>query len=82
MGNEYGGHKGAHAHGAATPLEEYLARELARRAEWAARPDVIEREAIKARGEAERAAERLAKRKRRKIVQTTDYPWLKPGWEW
>ncbi len=63
-------------------VEEHTRREVARRAEWAKRPDVIALEELKRQGAERRAAERNAKRKHPKFVQTTDYLWLRPGWEW
>lgn len=53
---------------------------LARRAEYAARPDVVAKELADAEADVRKAAERNARRKRPKLMQTTDYPWLKPDW--
>ncbi|MEO8758832.1 MAG: hypothetical protein ABI398_13910 [Devosia sp.] len=61
-------------------METFVRLELARRAEYEARPDIV------AKRESDRIATeqgkvgRNARRRRPKLVQTTDYPWLKPGW--
>ena len=61
-------------------IEEATRRDLARRAEFDARPHVMQKRAEDAAADARMAAEKNAKRKRPKLVQSTDYPWLKPGW--
>lgn len=80
MEEHYRGHLGAHRHRAPLPLEEATRLELARRAEYEARPDVIAKRAADAEAIKRMAAEKRAKRKRPGIIQTTDYPWLKPDW--
>lgn len=61
-------------------IEEATRRELERRAEYEARPEVRAKRKQDAEVDARRAAERDAARGRR--VVSTDYPWLKEGWEW
>ena len=55
-------------------------REPARRAGYEARPEVARKRAEDAASRARREAARNAKRKHPKLVQSTDYPWLKPDW--
>jgi hypothetical protein len=55
-------------------------RELERRAEYEARPEVRAKRKQDAEVDARRAAERAAAKGR--LVTSTDYPWLKPGWKW
>lgn len=62
-------------------VEEHTRRELARRAEYEVRPDIIAKRVADAESDARMAIERNAKRQRPKLVQTTDYPWLREeGW--
>jgi hypothetical protein len=61
-------------------IDEFVRRELARRAAYEALPATIAKRAIEREVAERHRAERDAKRKR--FVQSTDYPWLKPDWEW
>ena len=61
-------------------IEEATRRELARKAEFEARPEIIARRKREAEQDAEIAARKAAAKG--KAVLSTDYPWLKPGWEW
>jgi hypothetical protein len=61
-------------------IEEATRRELARKAEFEARPEIIARRKREAQQDAEIAARKAATKG--KSIPTTDYPWLKPGWEW
>lgn len=62
-------------------VEEHTRREVTRRAEYEARPEVARKRAEDAASRVQREAERSAKRKHPKLVQSTDYPWLKPDWQ-
>lgn len=61
-------------------LEEHVRQQLAFNAAWEGRPEVIAKRAADAESRERMAAERNARRKRPKLVQSTDYPWLKPDW--
>jgi hypothetical protein len=64
------------------PIDEFVRRELARRAAFEALPSTIAKRAIEREVAARLQAERDAGRKRKRFVQSTDYPWLKPDWKW
>lgn len=61
-------------------VEKHTQLELLRRAEYDARPDVIAKRREDGEARARMELERNGKRKRPKLIQTTDYPWLKPDW--
>ena len=61
-------------------IEEATRRALARKLEFEARPEIIARRRREAQQDAEIAARKAAARG--KALPSTDYPWLKPGWEW
>jgi hypothetical protein len=82
----YGGADGAHSLDPRPGDPSYVTVEdatreiLEQRRQYEATPHAQMLKAIAARREADKKAEREAKRKR--PAQTTDYPWLKPGWKW
>lgn len=80
MAKEYGGHLGSWDHGPATPMDEFIRNELARRAACENRPEVRQKREADAASRERQALERNAKRKRPKLVQSTDYAWLKSDW--
>jgi hypothetical protein len=86
-GEKYGGHLGAHQD--AFPgdpryvsVEESVRRHMARVAAYEALPEIIAKRRRDAEADARIAAAKAATRKRPEHQTTTDYPWLKPGWEW
>lgn len=66
----------------AVPIDIFVQQELKRRADYEALPSTVRRHEIEAEAAALLQAKREAKRKRPRLQQTTDYPWLKPGWKW
>lgn len=64
------------------PIDIFVREELKRRAEYEALPSTIQRHQLEAEAAARRQTAKEAKRKRPRFQQTTDYPWLKPGWKW
>jgi hypothetical protein len=83
---KYGGWDGAHGLEPRpgdpnyVSVEEATRRQLAFNLAYEARPEIIEKRARDRESEARLEAEKNAKRKRPKLIQSTDYPWLKPDW--
>jgi hypothetical protein len=61
-------------------VEEATRHQLAFNAAWEARPEVIAKKLADAEARQRKDLERNARRERPKLIQTTDYPWLKPDW--
>lgn len=61
-------------------VAEHTRLELARRAEYEARPNVVAKRLADAEARARMEADRNSRRRRPRLIPTTDYPWLKPDW--
>jgi hypothetical protein len=61
-------------------VEEAARRDMARMAEFEARPHVVARRKADREHEERQKVERALRKKA--LVTSTNYPWLKPDWDW